>query len=335
MRRRLFLSLMVAPLLALAACSGSAPSDRAPAAAGGLVTVMVAHTPATLFAPLYIADAKGYFTAQGIKIDLQTMKSGQDAIPLAASGKVDVVVSGFSAGMFNALAAGMDIKVVGSMGYTDGTTPAPTSLEVAKPLVDSGEIKSPTDLKGRRVALSGGPGSAGGYLLDAILRVHGLTLADIDAVNVALPDMQTALQNGSVVAALAPAPFTTKMEADNTAVALAIPPAGTTASGVMYGDQFAADAAAKKFFAALQQGAADATGPDKASDANLQILAEYTGQTLDVLRETPFYTWDPDLHPRITQIQAQQRSYLDANLLNYSSLLSPNSFINSAFAEQK
>jgi len=336
MTRRLRALLLLVPLLAAAACGGSATSGSVSGSGDqGVTTVKVVHAPSTLFAPLYIADAKGYFAAQGIKIDLQTVKAGQDAIPLAASGKVDVVVAGFSAGMFNAVSSGLEIKVVGSMGYTDGTSPAPTALEVAKPLVDSGQIKSPSDLRGRKVALSGGAGGAGGYQLDAILREKGLTLTDVTPVNLAFPDMESALQNGSVAAALPPAPFTTKMEASGVATALAIPPAGTTATGVIYGGQFTKNPVAKKFFAALQKGAADAQGAAKKSDQNLQILAKYTGQTLDVLKEVPFYTWDPDLHPRTDQIQAQQQAYLDAKLLNYDKLLAPDTFIDASFAQQK
>jgi len=348
MRHRLALLMMAALLPAVAACgssattAGSASHTAASTPTGGanagLSTVKVAVTPATFVAPLFVADAKGYFAAQGIKVDLQTVKTGGDAIPLAASGKIDVIVGGFSAGLFSAIHSGLAIKVVGTLegkqSYADRKAAAPTALEVARTLTDSGKVKTPADLRGRRVALAGGPGGAAGYLLDSILRQNGLTLHDITPVNLAFPDMQAALKNGGVDAAIPPAPFTTLIEASGAGVTLAIPPVGTAATGIIYGGPFVKNPAAKKFYTALQKGAADLQGAGSSSEQTLQILAKYTGQTVDVLRKTPLYTWDPDLAPRPDQLLAQQQTYLDAGLLTYKQPLAASTFIDPSFATQ-
>ncbi|WP_028924146.1 ABC transporter substrate-binding protein [Pseudonocardia acaciae] len=313
---------------ALAGCGGSSakPDDA---------TVTVAHAPSTLFAPLYLAQAKGYFAERGLKVDLQTIKAGQDAIPLAASGKVDAVVAGFSAGMFNALHAGLDIKIVGTMGVSTGDPKAsPTALEVSKKLVDAGTVKAPADLRGRSVALSGGPGAAGGYQLGVTLAGSGLTLRDVRAVNLSFPDMEAAIANGSVDAALPPAPFTTRMERNGVAVPLAVPPAGTAASGVVYGAAFAGTDRAQKFFDALVRASADLQGTAAKSEQNLKILADATGEDLAVLQRVPFYTWRPDLAPDADQLTRQQRVYLDAGLLDFSEPLAPDKFVAPAFSQK-
>lgn len=316
MRHRRMPLLALLPALALLAACSNGGSGQSGAEGGDGNTVRVAHAPSTLFAPLYLADAKGYFKEQGIKVHLLTVKAGQDAVPLAASGKVEVVVAGFSAGLFNGVSKGLKVKIAASMGASTGANPSPTALEVAKPLLDSKKITDPGDLRGRKVAIAGGSGGAGGYQLDAILRKSGLTLKDVKVVNVPFPDMRTALADGAADAALPPAPFTTAMEQAGVASTLAVPPKGTIATGVIFGGSFANRPQAEKFLKALRKGAADLQNGAQNSPENLAILAKATGQDLDVLRKTPPYQWDPQLKADTGQLSKQQDAYLHAGLLS-------------------
>lgn len=314
MRRR-SLTLGTLSVALTASVTGCGTHDGASADPSAPTKVTVAHVPSTLFAPLYVAEAKGYFTQEGIEIALQKVKTGQDAVPLAGTGKVDVVAAGFSAGLFNAVAKGLDVKVAASMGASTGADPSPTTLEAAKKRVDSGELSRLQDLRGRKVAVAGGTGAAGGYQLDATLRQAGLGLADVTVVNVPIPDMQGALASGAVDAAMAPAPFTTAMEKQGVAHPLAVPPQGTTASGAVFGGAFDRGPAAAGFLAALRRGAADLQGEGATREENLRILAEATGQDIAVLRTTPPYGWTPDLRPDKAQLAAMQHTYREAGLL--------------------
>ncbi|MFI1918338.1 ABC transporter substrate-binding protein [Nocardia sp. NPDC020380] len=322
------LSLIIPVLvLAVAGCGGKAPETASP----GKVTV--AHVPSTLFAPLYVARAKGYFADQGLTVDLQTIRAGQDAVALAAAGKVDVVAAGFSAGMFNAVHSGLRLKVVGSMGIATGDPKSsPSALEVSKKLVDAGEVKTSADLRGRKVAVAGGAAAAGGYQLATVLRESGLSLRDVQIVNIAIPDQQTALANGGVDAALTPAPFTTRIEQAGIGVPLAVPPAGTSATGIIFGGAFTESAAAQKFFSALQRASKDLQGAAATSPENLAILAEATGQDRAVLESVPSYRWRPDLSPDADQLTAQQQVYRDAGLLDYTDLMEPGAYVSTTFS---
>jgi NitT/TauT family transport system substrate-binding protein len=284
--------------------------------------VRVAHVVSTLFAPLYIADAKGYFADEGIQVDLQAVKSGQDAVPLAASRQLDVVVAGFSAGLFSGIQSGLAIKVVGSMSVSDGELEdAPSALMVGRRQVESGEVTSVADLRGRRIAVSGGPGSAGGYITDRILRQAGLTLRDIEPVNISNPDMPAAVASGAVDAATTSAPFSIRMEEDGSAVPLAVPPAGNKSTGVIYGAHFVDDSRAQRFFSALARGARDLQGDAARTDENMQILADATDQDIATVRALPLYEWLPDLAPPVEDLQAMQQTYIDAGLLEYDAPL--------------
>ncbi|MGW1194813.1 ABC transporter substrate-binding protein [Streptomyces sp. NPDC002536] len=315
MRRRMPSAVALLPALALLAACQSSGGKASGGDASGPTRVTVAHVPSTLFAPLYLAQAKGYFKEQGLDVDLRKVQAGQDAVPLAGTGKVDAVVAGFSAGLFNGMDQGLKVKVVASMGASTGDRPSPTALEVARRVLDSGEVKNAADLKGRKVAVAGGAGAAGGYQLAATLRGAGLTLKDVTVVNVAIPDMRSALADGGVDAALAPAPFTTAMEEADVAEPVAVPPRGTSATGVVFGTAFAGKPAADKFLTALRKGAADLQGAGVTSEETLAVLAKATGQKIEVLRKTPPYQWDPRLAPDEAQLAAQKQAYRDAGLL--------------------
>jgi NitT/TauT family transport system substrate-binding protein len=316
-------------LAALFAACGSDSPDR-PAATR---TVTVAGPPSTLFAPLYVARERGYFKQQGLDVHLQNVTAGQDAIALVASHKVDAIVGGFSAGMFSALQRGLDFKVVGSMGASTGRAPAPSALMVSREAIASGAVKTVADLKGQKIGIAGGPGSAGGYLLASILQAAGLELTDVDVINLALPDQEKAIKSGAVVAALPPAPFTTAMKTDGVAMEFASPPAGTTSTGVIYGSEFAKGPLAQKFFTALVRGARDLQSErQKRSPAVLKILSRYTGQKIDVLRSVPFYDWDPALAPPKATLDGMQRAFMHAGLVQYDQPIPDGQFIDASLS---
>ena len=95
------------------------------------------------------------------------------------NGKLDVMVAGFSAGMFNALDSGLKFEIVGSMGISTGDpAKSPTALEVSK----ASGITDIKGLKGKKIAAAGGPGATGGYLLAQVLESADLTLKDVEVV---------------------------------------------------------------------------------------------------------------------------------------------------------
>ncbi|MFK0296786.1 ATP-binding cassette domain-containing protein [Streptomyces sp. NPDC090442] len=78
---------------------------------------------------------------------------------------------------------------------------------------------------------------------------------------------------------------------------------------------FAHRRAAQKFLTTLRKGAADLQGPGATSEENLAVLAEATGQKLDVLRRTSPYRRDTQLALGEGWLVAQRVAYQDAGLL--------------------
>jgi len=315
------------------ALSGCAATD-APETSDGLQTVTVGHVQLSIFSPLYVADAKGYFADEGIEIKLEAIKSGQDAVPLAASGKLDVVVAGFSAGLFSAVETGLDVQVVGSMGVSAGDEEEPPSALIAsKALVDDGTITDVADLAGRKIAVAGGEGGTGAFYVGMALEEAGLSITDVELISLGNPDMPTALANGSIDAAFASGPFWTMPVEDGTAVRLWNTPIGTSGTGVIYGGDFAASDLAQKFYTALTLGAKDLQGDDRYTDENLSIIGAATGQTAEQVAAVPLYRWMPDLAPLPEQLAAMERMWMELGAIIYTDPIPEADMVNATFAQ--
>lgn len=340
MRRRTLLSLASATALggALAACgsavTGEDPADGGDDAGAATGTVRVGHVPSSLFAPLYVADAKGFFEDAGITLELTPLKSGQDGIPMLSNDQLDVMIAGFSAGMFNALDQGLAFKVVGSMGISPGDPEnSPTALEVRQALLDDGSVSSVADLKGRTIGVAGGPGATGGYLLAAMLEEGGLSLNDVEISNLSTPDQEPAITNGSIDAATPSAPFSTAMEEAGVASPLAVPKQGTTGTGVLYSETFLGAELAQGFFSALAQGARELSSDGTQTDEVYQILADTLGQEIEVLKAAPMYSYLPDLAPQPDQLEAMQAVWIEAGQITYAEPVDVAGIVDASFAE--
>ena len=97
MRRRTLLSLTAATALggALTACGSAVTGEDSSGggADGGSASgaVRVGHLPSALFAPLYVADAMGFFEDEGITLELTPLKSGQDGVPMLSNDQLDEI----------------------------------------------------------------------------------------------------------------------------------------------------------------------------------------------------------------------------------------------------
>ena len=329
-------AIAVALGLALAGCStGSEPpaaSGTAASQQAGTTTVRVAHLPSTLFSPLYVAQEKGYFADAGLKVELEAVKSGQDAVPLLASGKLDALAAGFSAGMFNARNEGLEFQVVGSMGINTGDPEkSPTMLIAGQRAYDSGTVTKVADLKGKKIAAAGGPGATGGFLVASILAGEGLTLKDVEIVNLSTPDMPNALSTGAVDAALASAPVSSRILTDKVGTLIGVPAKGISSSGLMFGPEFAKTPAAQKFFDAIAKGAADLQGDGATADENLAILAKATKQDVAVLKATPPYAFDPKLAPQPATIDQMEKIWMEGGQISYKTAQGAGGLVNDTF----
>src|ERR1700733_12160919 len=160
-------------------------------------------------APFFIADAKGYFAEQGLKVSFVRFDSAAKSIPSLGSGEVDVGSGASSAGLYNAVARGIGIKIVAdkarnAKGYGFQAIMARTDL------IDSGKVKTVKDLKGLKVAMSANGNSENAFMNYALTQV-GLSYSDIDPVFLGFPNQIAAYANNAIDASLTVEPTVTEL----------------------------------------------------------------------------------------------------------------------------
>jgi len=178
----------------------------ATAAVAAAQTLSVGATMSTSDAPIYIADAKGFFRDEGLSVKVLNFRSASDMVAPLGAGQLEAGAGSASAGLYNAVARGIRIKIV-----ADKASSAPgygaTKILVRRDHIASGRYKDIRDLKGMRFAMNA-PGVSNTSTLNTLLHSAGLKYSDVDTVDLPLPDHVAALKNKSVdaSASVEPAP---------------------------------------------------------------------------------------------------------------------------------
>jgi NitT/TauT family transport system substrate-binding protein len=198
MRRKNFVSSAAAGFLITSTAARAAVPER----------VRVGTTFTHSDAPIFIALAKGYFTQEGLEVELVRFDSAANMIAPLGTGELEAGAGAPTAGLFNAVRRGIDVQFV-----AEESTSTPgygvISVLVRKALVDSGRVKTFKDFKGLTFA-EVGQGTAAFVTMSAALERGGLTFRDVRETFLSYPDQVIAFANGSIDAATTIEPFATK-----------------------------------------------------------------------------------------------------------------------------
>jgi len=285
--------------------------------------VKVVHVPGLFFAPLYVAMDQGYFKEQNLDVQLSNAASGAEAVAFLAQGQIDVGAIGLSAATFNTLNKGFDFRVIASASLGPDKN-SPTKLEVRSALVDGGIVHSVMDLKGRKIAVAGGTGSAGAYLATKVLQKEGVSAKDVTFVNLSNPDMIPALTNGAVDAALIGTPFaTTAVDMGIARVLSGDLTPGYSTTTYTYGAKFLTDRpdAARRFTVALLKGYRAVQGSNYLSDTNVKTYVKYLGSPEKIIRDTPPLVYDPNMGIARESVIDQEKVYRESGWTDYKTPL--------------
>lgn len=192
--------------LTVLVCTSAIPSN---AAAPDVVNLGIGPDSLT-YTAFYIADKLGYFKAENLDVHTTMINSAAQMIAPLGAGQIDAGGGAISAGLYNAVARGIDVKIVSDMG-SDPKGYGFDQLVVRKSLVDSGGYKSVKDLKGKTMGITG-PGISTTALVAALLKTGGLTLDDVKLVVLPVADQIAGMTNGSIDASVMPEPGPTLAE---------------------------------------------------------------------------------------------------------------------------
>ncbi|MDX5362456.1 MAG: ABC transporter substrate-binding protein [Alphaproteobacteria bacterium] len=164
MPRRVLTAAVAAAILALGAAQAARAAEP--------MTVLLDWFVNPDHAPLIVAEQRGYFAEEGLDVTLIEPADPNDPPKLLAAGQGDVAVS-YQPQLHIFADRGLPVVRIGTLVATPLT-----SLVALK----DGPVQAVTDLKGKKVGFS-----VGGFedaVLGAMLETHGLTLGDVELVNV-------------------------------------------------------------------------------------------------------------------------------------------------------
>lgn len=206
------------PAVALAQPAASAPVPAAPAASANPalattppVTVKVGYLPVATWAPLFLAQERGYFEEVGLEVETTPFGNYATQVPLLAQGQLHVAGCANAVICYNAFGRGLDLRIVAdlsSAGQTEKSRGA-SALVVREDLWDSGTMRGAPDLVGRTLYTQAGPGSGQQAWAGHWLIRHGVDPAAMDWTQLQFPDLFAAMQNRGAEVGFQSEPFVT------------------------------------------------------------------------------------------------------------------------------
>jgi len=278
--------------------------------------------------PIFIAQEKGYFAAEGLDAELVYFEAAQPISVAAVSGDIDVGITGLTAGFYNLAGKGA-LKIVAAQSREEKGYHLNAYL--ASPQAYEAGLKSFKDFRGKSVAITQ-TGSTFHYSLGLLAEKYKFPLSENRLVALqSLPNMVSALKGNQVEALVIPAtiavPMIERGEAkllgwvgDETpwqlGASFATPKTITERRTVVQRYVTAYRKAAKDFYDAFLQMGADGNpknGPE--ADALLAILSKFTGQTPASIRPgIPFV--DPEARLLVDDIYHQVEWYQSQGLVD-------------------
>lgn len=157
--------LAILALTALAACGASST-----AASGGAedVTIGLTYVPNIQFAPFYVAQALGYYKAEGLNVTLRHHTFAEDEFGALVAGKENIIIAGGDETV-QARSRNIPLTYVAEIF---------TKYPVAVIVPDNSSIHSVADLKGHTIGIPGPYGASYIGLL-ALLQSAGLSKSDV------------------------------------------------------------------------------------------------------------------------------------------------------------
>jgi NitT/TauT family transport system substrate-binding protein len=188
--------------LVVAGCGGDDKSSSGP------TTLSVQLLPVGDVAPVYLGVKKGFFADENLKLSIHQSEGGAEVIPLVTSGSARIGSSNIPS-LLIAASKGLPIQIVapGGRGPRKGGTGDVVAIMVRK----NSPIRSPKDLEGKSIAVNNVK-SISDVLTSAALAKHGVDPSKVKYLEVPIPAMLGALEQGHVDAAYVPSPFKTQGE---------------------------------------------------------------------------------------------------------------------------
>lgn len=318
--RRLLSTLTAAgAALALAACGGSSATDEpgGEGAAGELPPISFMYSPYSDYAPFFVAQEKGYFEDAGLDVEL-IAKGGSsgETFQHVSTGNVTGGGASWAAGLFNATAAGASLAVVSSVSRVPESGPNPAPLMVR----EGSGIADPADLAGKKIGTTGESGFAY-YSINLALESVGLSLDDVETVNLGAGDIIPALANGSIDASWTIEPISTAIEGEGIGHEILDVSyhAGTELGAIIFNAEFTDEHpdAVVAFLTAYLRAAGELADGGWDDPEIQEIISEYTELPVETLTSLALSDVDPEGRVNWDSVHDQEEFFREKGSLEF------------------
>lgn len=203
MRKRIFISLTSAGLLALTACSGGDSGSDA-SGDGELTSVTIGAIPIVDTAASHLGLEQGFFEEEGIDLTIENTDGGAAAMAGVVSGNYEFAFGNMISVMV-AHEEGLPVQYVTNGNSVEGSEDGFGAVVVP----EDSDIQSAADLPGKTVSTNNLANITGATVNYAVEQDGG-DPSTIEYVELAFPDMPAAVMNGQVDAAMVVEPFLTQ-----------------------------------------------------------------------------------------------------------------------------
>jgi NitT/TauT family transport system substrate-binding protein len=152
-------------------------------------------------AALERAKSAGYFSAEGLNVDLVPIQGGAFAVPKLTSGELDLSWVGWPSAILAQSQGLSDFRLL-----PEGYSTAPGSFQIMT--VPGSAITGPHDLAGKTIATNSIK-SITDLMARSAMQSAGVDASTVQFVELPFPDMIGALQAGQIDGAILPEPFIT------------------------------------------------------------------------------------------------------------------------------
>lgn len=159
--------------------------------------LIMADATQPVFALVYIADAKGYFSEEGVEISYLSFTSGRDALASVVGGDADVATV-FETPIVLSTSKSEPVRVLSTLHTSNRNTAIVARRDLG--------IDNPVDLRGKRIGVTFN--TNGEFFLSQFLINEGIGLETVELVDLPPNGMAEALANGDVAAIASWAPHT-------------------------------------------------------------------------------------------------------------------------------
>lgn len=192
-------ALAAAVLAAAVGCGSGSPSPSAKGTGPEQPDITIAAIQSVTATGLYIAQQRGYFTAEGLHVTIDSTVGSGAAIPDLVTGRVQMVFGNYVSDILAQASGVAKLRFVAA-----GNVSGPREQEVV--VLPGSPITSPAGLRGKVIGVNAF-NNIGTLMIGSVLAQNGVPASAVHFVQIPFPDMAAALAAHRIDAGYMSDPF--------------------------------------------------------------------------------------------------------------------------------